>query len=154
MPTDMPWGAQVNISFVFLFIVWLRAVTWLIFLSNLQSHHSLWDGKCSCCDENTVLCFVAATFQRPMRSHSATCKCICATTPQQCISSTNDNGSTLLSCNCGCVFSCLVSKDYVCETQGPANCFECLSTLYDCTVLQVFNKAAPLECSKRVSIVA
>lgn len=45
-------------------------------------------------------------------------------------------------------------QDYACETQGLADCFECLSTLYDCAVPQVLDKAPPLECSKRVSIVA
>lgn len=73
---------------------------------------------------------------------------------QQLISRTNENKTPFPSCNCGSVFSSFVSKDQVSETQGPADCFECLSTLYDCSVPQVLNKAAPLECSKRVSIVA
>lgn len=51
-------------------------------------------------------------------------------------------------------FPSSVSKDYVCQTHGLADCFECLSALYDCAVPQVLNKAAPLECSERASIVA
>lgn len=152
-PIYIPRGAQVNIGSVFFCLLFGYRLWLSRFFFRLQSQHSLWDGNCgsrmktlscvfNCCIWKTYITMPARTVTPPhTRSDiSSVFRALMRT--------------LFLSCNCRCVFSSFVSKDYVCETQGPADCFECLSTLYDCAVPQVLNKAAPLECRKRVSIVA
>ncbi len=152
---DMPRGAQVNIGSVFFCLLFGYRLWLSQFFPHLQSQHSLWDGNCS--------------------SHMKTLSCVfncciwetCMTMPARTVTPPHTRSDTssvfwalmrmklhFLAVIVDVYFCSFVSKDYVCETHGPADCFECLSTLYDCAVPQVLNKAAPLECSKRVSIVA
>lgn len=125
------------------------------FFFHLQSQQSLWDGNC--CSHVRALSCIGKTWLHHLKDihgHAWTHSTKHKHRHQQCISSTNENETPALCCNCGCVFSFFVSKDYVCEAQGPIDCFECLFTVYDCAAPQVFNKAAPLECSIHISIVA